>query len=87
MLVDHMTKQTVIIWSIESLDLLRQVNFSSLIQSLVFREADTLFVGVYDQGVKLCNVYTGQAGPLEIPATGSITCLASGACGFASFGV
>jgi WD40 repeat protein len=75
--------QTVIIWSIESLESLRKVNFSSLIQSLVSRDTDTL--RVFNQGVKLCNVYTGQTGPLEIPGTGSITCLASGLCHFVWF--
>ncbi len=70
--------RTVIIWSCETFEILRHVQFPGGVQSVAFGENDTLYVGVYGNGVMSCNVLTGEVGPVIIPGAFRIPGLALG---------
>jgi WD40 repeat protein len=53
---------TVCLWSIEPYDIIRRFKFSRAVQSLAFINPTTLCVGVFDSGVLLCDVRTGEVG-------------------------
>jgi WD40 repeat protein len=62
--------ESVIIWSSETFEVLRRIFFPRWVHSIVFGESDTLYAGVYYQGVTSCNALTGEVGHVIIPATG-----------------
>ncbi len=64
--IDH----SVIFWSSETFEALRHIHFPGWINSLVFGESDTLYVGVSGHGVMSCNALTGEAGPVIIQGMG-----------------
>ncbi len=64
--------RTVIIWSCETFEVLRRMEFPDWVLSLVFGESDTLYAGVYYQGVMSCNAFTGEVGPVIMTGTGNI---------------
>jgi WD40 repeat protein len=66
------------VWSSETFEVLHSISFPKWIDSLVFDESDTLYVGVYGQEVVSCNVLTGEVGPVVTPATESIRGLVLG---------
>ncbi len=70
--------RSVIIWSSETFGVLHRMQIPSLVHSLVFGENDTLYVGVYNQGVMPCNSLTGEVGPVIIPGTDDVPGLSIG---------
>jgi WD40 repeat protein len=70
--------RSVIIWSSETFEVLRRIEFPNLVQSLLLGDRHILYVGVYNHGVMSCNALTGEVGPVVIPATGSVSGLALG---------
>jgi WD40 repeat protein len=70
--------RTVIIWSSETFEAVRRIDFPKPVASLIIDESNTLHVGVYLHGVMSCNVLTGEVGSVIIPETKFILGLALG---------
>ena len=70
---------SVIVRSSETFEILRRIHFNDWLDSLVLGEDDTLFVGVYDQGVVSCDALNGDLRSVVIPASGRVSALALGA--------
>jgi WD40 repeat protein len=63
---------SVIIWSCETFEVLYRIRVPYRVDSLVFHENHTLYVGVCEHGVISMKALTGEAGPVIIQGTGSV---------------
>ncbi len=66
---------SVIFWSSETFEVLHCVRLPHCPQSLIFGR-NALLIGVVDHGMMVCNVVTGEIGPVVIPGTVSVFGLA-----------
>jgi WD40 repeat protein len=70
--------KAVIIWSSETFEILRRIEFPGSVKSLV-ADSDTLYVGVRRYGIMSCNILTGEVGSFVFHCKGNVTDLAYGA--------
>jgi WD40 repeat protein len=63
--------RAVIIWSCETFEVLRRMEFPNWVQALLFDEIHTLYAAVFDRGVMSCNALTGEVGQVMIASTQS----------------